>query len=55
MRPEFAALLGDANMKLLNQLPRGFVMDPDTVELTKVDYGHVSLEKELYAKLGFST
>lgn len=52
MRPEFAGMLGDANMKLLNQLPRGFVMDPDTVELTKVDWGHVSLEKELYAKLG---
>ncbi|MDQ8204691.1 TonB-dependent receptor plug domain-containing protein [Pelagicoccus sp. SDUM812003] len=52
MRPEFAALLSDDNMKLLNVLPQGFVMDPDTVELTKIDYSHVSLEKELLAKLG---
>jgi iron complex outermembrane receptor protein len=40
------------NLKLLNVLPQGFVLDPDEVRATEADYHHVALEKELFAKLG---
>ena len=52
MTPEFYDLLSDNNKKLLNVLPRGYVMDPNDIEKTEVNLSHVSLEKELLAKLG---
>jgi iron complex outermembrane receptor protein len=42
------------NLKLLNVLPKGFVQDPDTVKAAEINYHHVALEKELFAKLGLA-
>lgn len=39
------------NLRLLNVLQRGFVFDPDTMNLTQADDRAVALEKELLAKL----
>lgn len=42
------------NLKLLNVLQPGFVQDPAKVKKVKIDYNHVALEKELFAKLGLA-
>ena len=42
------------NLKLLNVLQKGFVQDPNTVKAAEVNYHHVALEKELFAKLGLA-
>lgn len=40
------------NLKLLNVLQRGFVLDPASVKPHQANYEYVALEKELVAKLG---
>lgn len=49
---EFINGLTDTNLRMLNVLPQGFVLDPSTVRLTEADWNHVALEKELFAQLG---
>ncbi len=53
MRPDFVAKITDQKtLNLLNVIPRGLVLDPNTVHRQRMDFSAVSLEKELRAKLG---
>lgn len=53
MRPEFVAKITDQKtLNLLNVIPRGLVMDPNSMKRVEMDFSAVALEKELRAKLG---
>lgn len=53
MRPEFVAKITDQKtLNLLNVLPKGLVLDPNTVRRVPMDFSAVAIEKELRAKLG---
>lgn len=55
MRPAFVAKITDQKtLNLLNVIPRGLVLDPDTVSRKPADFSAVSLEKELRAKLSLA-
>jgi iron complex outermembrane receptor protein len=55
MRPDFVAKITDQKtLNLLNAIPRGLVMDPDTMHQQQMDFSAVGIEKELRAKLGLA-
>jgi hypothetical protein len=53
MRPAFVAKITDQKtLNLLNAIPRGLVMDPDSMHQEKADFSAAGIEKDLRAKLG---
>lgn len=55
MRPDFVARITDQKtLNLLNVLPRGLVLDPDTVRRVPMDFSAVALEKELRATISLA-
>ena len=55
LRPAFVAKITDQKtLNLLNVIPRGLVLDPDTVHEAKMDFSAVALEKELRAKISLA-
>lgn len=52
MATSLAPNIDQQTANLLALLPKGFVLDPDTVKQTQANYAAVALEKELKANLG---
>ena len=52
MATSLAPYIDQKTANLLALMPKGFVLDPDTVRQTQPDYSAVALEKELRANLG---
>ncbi len=52
MGTSLAPYIDQQTANLLALMPRGFVMDPDSMEEVAVDYAAVALERELLADLG---
>lgn len=55
MRPAFVSKITDQKtLNLLNAIPRGLVMDPDSMHVEKADFSAAGIEKELRAQLGLA-
>lgn len=55
MRPQFVArITHQQTLNMLNVLPRGFVLDPDTMKEVPHNWKHVAIEKEMRSKSGLA-
>jgi hypothetical protein len=55
MRPAFVAKITDQKtLNLLNAIPRGLVMDPDSMHQEKADFSAAGIEKDLRAHVGLA-